>query len=74
MLIIALGSNIINAINLSAREKQLKQELARLEQTASKNQAEIEYKQSSDYSDRYAREHLDKSNPDEEVFVGVDGE
>jgi hypothetical protein len=35
------------------------------------NQTEIEYKQSSDYTDKYAKEYLDKSDEDEEVYVGV---
>ena len=71
ILIVALVANIIKSVNLSAKERELKNQLASLEQTIQKNQTEIEYKQSSDYTDRYAREYLDKSNPDEEVYVGV---
>lgn len=71
ILLISLGANIINSMILASKEAQLKRELALLEQTANKNQTEIEYKQSSDYTDKYAKEYLDKSDEDEEVYVGV---
>lgn len=74
ILLISLCANLIQSLTLATRRRNLTAELERLEQTISKNQTEIEYKQSSDYADRYAREHLDKSNPDEEVYVGIDGE
>lgn len=74
LLVVSLGANIIRYISLTSRENALKSELARLEQTASNNQTEIEYKQTSDYTDRYARENLDMSKKDEEVFVGTDEE
>ena len=71
ILLISLGANIINSMVLASKEAKLKRELALLEQTANKNQTEIEYKQSSDYTDKYAKEYLDKSDEDEEVYVGV---
>lgn len=74
LLLVSLGTNIVRAISLTAQENALKAELVRLNQTAEQNQTEIEYKQSSDYTDRYAREHLDMSNEDEEVYVGVNEE
>ncbi len=70
VLVIALITNIVKSVNLEAKEQKLKNQLALLEQTAEKNKTEIDYKQSSDYTDRYAREYLDMSNEDEEVYVG----
>ena len=72
ILLVSLGANLIKGISLAARRQQLVSELAKLEQTAQKNQSEIDYKQSSDYADRYARENLGMSKEDEEVYVGVE--
>ncbi len=71
LLIVALVTNIIKSASLASKEQELRNQLISLEQTVQKNQTEIEYKQSSDYTDRYAREYLDKSNANEEIYVGI---
>ena len=72
LILISLCFSLVKGIYLTGRKKELQAQLSLLEQTIQKNQAEIEYKQSDDYIDRYAREHLDKKNEDEEVYKGVE--
>ena len=72
LLVFSICFNLVKGIYLTSKKQALEKELALLEQTLQKNKDEIEFMQSSDYTDKFAREHLGLSNKDEEVYQGVE--
>lgn len=72
LLVFSICFNLVKGVYLTSQKQALEKELALLEQTLQKNKAEIEFMQSKDYTDRFAREHLGLNHDNEEVYQGVE--
>lgn len=70
LILTALIINLVKLASLSHREKQLTEELARLEAQIEANQGDIDYRKTEEFVDRYAREYLNMIGKDELIFIG----
>ena len=70
MLMIGLISNIVGLVSTINRTQKLEAEIAALDQQLTEDAAEIEYRKTNEYIERYSREYLEMKNPDEIAFVG----
>jgi len=70
LLFFAMVMNLIKYANVSAKEKRLQAKLNELNQIISDNQAEIEYKSTDEYIEKYVRDYLNMVGKDEIAFTG----
>lgn len=66
--VVALCYNIISITQLSEKKASLERESARLTKIIEENEDEIEYRQSSEFIESYARDYLGMKYEDEEVY------
>ena len=69
LLLVSLIGNLVKLSNTNAAIADAQSRLAQLQQIERDNQDTIKYMQSDDFAERYAREYLNLTNPDDEVFV-----
>lgn len=67
--LIALIYNLVSIGTLSSRRSELEAQSEQLAAAIEANENEFEYMQSSEYIEKYAREHLNMKYEDEEVYV-----
>ena len=67
--LIALIHNLVSIGTLSSRRSELEAQSEQLAAAIEANENEFEYMQSSEYIEKYAREHLNMKYEDEEVYV-----
>lgn len=67
--LIALVYNLVSIGTLSSRRSELEAQSEQLSAAIEENENEFEYMQSSEYIEKYAREHLNMKYEDEEVYV-----
>ena len=72
LILFSICFNLVKGISLKSQKQALQSQLNSLQATIEQNKAEIEYKQSADYTDRYAREYLDMNSEDEKIYKGVE--
>ncbi len=66
--VVALVYNLISLGVLEARKAELEARSAELQAFIEDNENEIEYKSTSDYIEKYARDYLNMKYEDEEVY------
>ncbi len=66
--LIALMYNIVSIANLSARQDMLEEKSAKLAEIIENNEDELEYRQTSEFIESYAREYLGMKYDGEEVY------
>ena len=69
LIVASLVLNVIKLAGLNRREAELKNELYRLEQAMAENSETLEFMQTDDYVDQYAREYLNLIGKDELPFT-----
>jgi cell division protein FtsB len=69
LIIASLILNVVKLAGLSRREAELKNELYVLEQAMAENSETLEFMQTDDYVDQYAREYLNLIGKDELPFT-----
>lgn len=69
LLLVSLFANLIRISNTNAIIKDKQERLVELQQIERQNSDTIKYMQSDDYAERYAREYLNLSYPDDEIFI-----
>ncbi len=66
--VFALLYNIVSFANLAARRDALQEKSEMLAEIIDNNESEIEYRQTSEYVESYAREYLGMKYEEEEVY------
>ena len=70
LLLVALITNLVRLAGSNSRKAELEAQLAALDRQIEENNAIIDYRQSEEYVDAYAREYLNMIGRDEEAFTG----
>lgn len=69
LMITALIINLVRLGSLRARERELAELIAQADAAITNNEAELSYRESQEYIDRYAREYLNMRGEDEITFI-----
>lgn len=70
LLLVALITNLVRLAGSNSRKAELEAQLAALDRQIEENNSIINYRQSEEYVDAYAREYLNMIGRDEEAFTG----
>lgn len=70
LLLVALITNLVRLAGSNSRKAELEAQLAALDRQIEENNSIIDYRQSEEYVDAYAREYLNMIGRDEEAFTG----
>ncbi len=70
LLVIAAVINIIKYANVTTKEKRLQARLNQLNAVIERNDAEIAYKSTDEYIEKYVRDYMNMIGKDEIAFTG----
>ena len=70
LLLVALITNLVRLAGSNSRKAELEAQLAALDRQIEENNSIIDYRQSEEYVDAYAREYLNMIGRDDEAFTG----
>ena len=69
MLVVSLVVNLARLSSTNAQIAHYNQKIETLQKIESDNSQAIKYMQSDEYAEKYAREYLGLTDPDDEVFI-----